>query len=495
MRMPKSSSLSTQAPIPDATDRKSTRPTVRAAAGMLGRSGFVAAFTALAAAAGFAPGLSAAPKPNLVLILADDLGWGDVGYHGGEAKTPNIDRVSAEGLRFDRFYSQPICTPTRAALMTGRYPWRCGMASGVILNHLRYGLPLDETTLAQTLKGAGYATAIVGKWHLGHETPAHLPTERGFDTHYGLYTAIDHFTHEWQGGLDWHRDRKPVREEGYATDLLGDECVRIIENHDFAARPLFLYHPMFAVHAFNQAPEKYTAAYSGVKDKERRGLLGLCAAMDEQFGRIVAALEKAGQSQNTLLVFLSDNGGSLRHAADNGPLREGKGSYHDGGLRVPAFAYWPGKIAPGRSTGALAYAADIFPTFATLAGASLPKKPLDGFDLAPVLFGDAPSSGRKEILFMLEDSERQKRGALIDWPWKFYRQADPEGGWEAKLYDLAADPSESTDLAASQPERVSAFHARLDASLAGAPTPFWRAGDGQAPKGWKQPPVVGPDPE
>ncbi len=452
----------------------------------------------LLAAMAAIPALSAADnarKPNIVLIVADDLGWGDIGYHGSQAKTPNIDRVSAEGLRFDRFYAQPICTPTRATLMTGRYPWRTGMASGVILNHLHYGLPLDETTLAQTLKKAGYATDIVGKWHLGHETPAHLPTERGFDYHYGLYTAIDHFTHMWQGGLDWHRNRKAVREEGYASDLIGDDCVRIIKEHDFSKSPLFLYNPMFAVHAFNQAPEKYTAAYADEKDPDRRGLLGLCAAMDLQFGRIIDALKEAGQLENTLVFFFSDNGGNLHASANNGPLRDGKGSYYEGGLRVPAFAYWPGKIAAGKTTDALAYAADLYPTFAALAGAPLPAKPLDGIDLAPVLFKNATASGRREILFLLEDSERDRRGAMIEWPWKLIRTAKPAAPWTFELYDISADPGEKSEVSKDNPEIVQRLSARLDEMKKDAPPAFWKPGDSKVPKGWKSSPIVGPDQE
>ena len=437
-------------------------------------------------------------QPNIVLIMADDLGWGDVGYHGGEAATPNIDRISAEGVRFDRFYAQPICTPTRASLMTGRYAWRSGMASGVVLNHLKYGLPLDETTLGNVMKSAGYSTYLVGKWHLGHEIPKYLPTERGFDYHYGLYTAIDHFTHEWQGALDWHRNRKPIREEGYATDLLGEDCVRIIGEHDFDVKPLFLYHAMFAVHAWNQAPGKYTAPYSDVKDKERRGLLGLCAAMDYQFGQIIQALENAGQLENTLVFFLSDNGGDERHAADNGPLRSGKGSYYEGGLRVPAFAVWPGKIKPGRTTDALAHVSDLLPTFGKLAGAEMPKKLLDGFDLSPVLFDNAETSGRNEIVFILEDSERLRRGAIIDWPWKLRRTAQENGPWVYELFNIEQDPYEKANAykqAKANPERTDRLSHRLDALGKTAPPAFWKKGDGHAPKDWKSPAVIGPDQE
>ena len=450
-------------------------------------------------AAGACVALADVPaKPNIVLVLADDLGWGDIGYHGGQAKTPNLDRISAEGVRFDRFYAQPICTPTRAALMTGRYAWRTGMASGVILNHLHYGLPLDETTLGQLMKSAGYATYIVGKWHLGHETPDHLPTERGFDYHYGLYTAIDHFTHEWQGALDWHRNRKPVREEGYATDLLGQDCVRLINGHDFKRQPLFLYHPMFAVHAWNQSTPEYMAPYADVADKDRRGLLGLCAAMDYQFGQIVQALEEAGQLGNTLVIFMSDNGGNAHAAADNGPLRGSKGTYYEGGLRVPAFAYWPGRIKGGRTSEALMHVSDIFPTLVKLAGAKMPPKALDGFDLSPVLFANAETTGRTEIPFILEDSERERRGAIIDWPWKLRRTATGNGPWVYELFNIADDPFEQMEghkTGKAFPEITERLSQRLDALKKDAPPAFWKKGDGNAPKDWKPSPIIGPDQE
>jgi arylsulfatase A-like enzyme len=444
-------------------------------------------------------------KPNIVLIMADDLGWNELGYNQSAedkasrndlARTPNIDRISEAGVRFDRFYAQAICTPSRAALMTGRYSFRTGMASGVVLNHLQYGLPLDEQTLGEVMQDAGYATAIVGKWHLGHETPGYLPTERGFDYHYGLYTAIDHFTHEWQGGLDWHRNRKAVREEGYATDLLGDDCVRIIEEHNFKKEPLFLYHAMFAVHAWNQSTEEYMAPYADVEDEERRGLLGLCAAMDKQFGRIIEALEAAGQTENTLVVFLSDNGGPKLHQADNGPLREGKGSYYEGGVRVPAFAYWPGKIEGGRTVHGLAHVVDLLPTFGNLAGAEMPEKPIDGMDLAPVLFDNADSTGRKEIVFMLEDSERLRRGAIIQWPWKLRRTATETGPWVYELFNIEKDPGEKANAhlqGKQHPEITDRLSRRLDALAKDAPPAFWKPGDGNAPQGWKPPPVIGPD--
>lgn len=462
-------------------------------------------FFALFCAATLVGGSAAGERPNLVIIMADDLGWADVGYNQTEAlraerddlaRTPHIDRISAEGLRLNRFYAQPICTPTRATLMTGRYPWRMGMASGVILNHLDYGLPLDETTLAEVLREAGYGTYIVGKWHLGHEAPEYLPTERGFDYHYGLYTAIDHFTHHWQGGLDWHRNREPVREQGYATDLLADDVERLVAGHDFAEKPMFLYHAMFAPHAWMQSTEEYQKPFRHVENDVRRGLLGLLAAMDSAFIRTIGAFEEAGQLENTLFLFLSDNGGPTRSEALNLPLRNSKGTYYEGGVRVPAFAYWPGRIEAGTTSDALAYVADLFPTLAGLAGAGWPEKPLDGYDLTPVLLHQAPSTGREEIVFMLEDSERERRGALIDWPWKLRRTAAPEGPWRHELYHLEDDPLEEADglaQARAHLELTERLSRRLDTLKADAPPAFWRQGDGRTPEGWRAPAIIGPD--
>src|SRR5688572_3098981 len=180
-------------------------------------------------------------RPNIVMIIADDLGGNDVGFNGGkEIKTPNLDALAAAGARLDAFYVQPVCSPTRAALMTGRYPMRYGLQTGVVRPHAQYGLPLEERMLPAALKEAGYVTAIVGKWHLGHVTPAYLPTRRGFDTQYGHYNgALDYFTHIRDGGLDWHRNDKALREEGYSTTLLAAEAAKIVREHD-GKKPLFL---------------------------------------------------------------------------------------------------------------------------------------------------------------------------------------------------------------------------------------------------------------
>jgi arylsulfatase A-like enzyme len=229
-------------------------------------------------------------KPNIVFILADDLGWNAVGYHGSQIETPNIDRLAAAGAKLEAFYALPMCTPSRAALLTGRYPIRYGLQSGIIRPSATYGLPLEERTLAQALSAAGYETAIVGKWHLGHYERAYLPTQRGFDHQYGPYNGwIDYFTHERDGGFDWHRDDRVSRDPGYATVLLGDEAVRLIEAHDFA-KPLFLYLPFTAPHSPLQAPPEALARRAQIENEDLRTYAAMVYAMDEQIGRVVAAI-------------------------------------------------------------------------------------------------------------------------------------------------------------------------------------------------------------
>ena len=264
---------------------------------------------ALAAVLFSAARTPAAEPPNVVFILADDLGRADCGFMGGtQIKTPHLDRLAAAGTKLDAFYAQPVCSPTRAALMTGRYPMRHGLQVGVVRPWAQYGLPLAERTLAQALGKAGYATAIVGKWHLGHFRPEYLPTRRGFEHQYGHYNgALDYFTHTRDGGFDWHRDDKVCRDEGYSTHLIAREAAAFVAE-TAGKRPFFLYVPFNAVHAPHQVPDEYTRPYPELKG-ERKAYAGMLAALDEAVGTIVGAVEKAGVRRNTLFVFSSDNGG------------------------------------------------------------------------------------------------------------------------------------------------------------------------------------------
>ncbi|HUL70644.1 MAG TPA: sulfatase-like hydrolase/transferase, partial [Gemmatimonadales bacterium] len=243
--------------------------------------------------AGVPAGLAQTPsRPNIVYILADDQGWKDMGFHGSDIKTPTIDALAQGGVRLEQFYSQPFCTPSRAALMTGRYPHRYGLQTLVIPSAGKYGLPTDEWILPQALKEAGYYTAIVGKWHLGHADRKYWPRQRGFDYQYGpLLGEIDYFTHSAHGTRDWFRNNQPLKEEGYVTTLIGNDAVRRIQAHD-VRKPLFLYLAFTAPHSPYQAPKAYLDKYAGIKDPSRRAYAAMITAMDDQIGRVIAALEK-----------------------------------------------------------------------------------------------------------------------------------------------------------------------------------------------------------
>jgi arylsulfatase A-like enzyme len=443
-----------------------------------------------------APGLVAAERPNIVFFLIDDLGWSDVGFHGSQIKTPNIDKLAAAGARLEAFYVQPVCSPTRAALMTGRYPMRHGLQVGVVRPWAQYGLPLEERTLPQALSEAGYFTAICGKWHLGHFQRAYLPTGRGFLHQYGHYNgALDYFTHERDGGFDWHRNDQVCRDEGYTTTLLGDEAVRLIEKQE-GGRPLFLYVPFNAPHSPLQAPQEYLDRYRSIAEPKRQKYAAMVSCVDDQIGRIVAAIEKKGLRKDTLFIFSSDNGGPLGSGATNGPLRAGKHTLYEGGTRVAAFATWDGKVNAGSVVSEPLHIVDWYPTLLKLAGASLEQKlPLDGRD-AMATIGGGPSP-HEDILI----NTTPGNGAIRAGNWKLVvngnRSDDGseglaknrDGASLIELFDLAADPYEKTNLADKQPDKVRELQARLStyARAAVRPKSAPKSPDFQSPKVWGEP--------
>jgi arylsulfatase A-like enzyme len=405
-------------------------------------------------------GTAADAPPNIVFILADDLGREDCGFMGGKTiKTPNLDKLAAGGAVFDAFYVQPVCSPTRAALMTGRYPMRHGLQVGVVRPWAQYGLPLEERTLPEALKNAGYSTAIVGKWHLGHFQPDYLPTRRGFDHQYGHYNgALDYYDHTRDGGFDWHRNDKECRDEGYATHLLAKECVEFVGKQD-GKKPFFLYVPFNAVHAPHQVPESYTKAYLNMKG-DRQKYAGMLAAMDEAVGKIVDAVDKAGFRKNTLFIFSSDNGGPAPgKITDNGQYRAGKGTLYEGGVRVCAFAAWEGRIPAGARITAPMHMVDWYPTLLKLAGAKAEQKlPLDGLDIWPCIEKNAPSPHESILL-----NATPSGGAVRVGDWKLVVKNgddDPDGGAvkpgkkSEELFNLKDDPYEKTDLAAKNPDKL-----------------------------------------
>ncbi len=473
--------------------------------------GAAAGSAALGGAAARTAGATSTP-PHIVIFLIDDLGYADCGFTGGEIKTPHIDRLAANGARLDQFYVQPLCTPTRAVLLTGRYPMRHGLQVGVCRPWAQYGLPLEERTLAQALKQAGYSTAICGKWHLGHFQRDYLPTRRGFDHQYGHYNgALDYFTHLRDGGHDWHRNDQACYDEGYTTHLIARESVRLIREHD-TAKPLFLYVPFNAVHSPLQVPEEYEKPYASLPP-QRRTYAGMLAAVDEAIGQIVAALTERGMLQNTFILFSSDNGGPAPgRVTSNGHFRAGKGTLYEGGVRACACAAWPGRIKPGSVVAAPLHIADIYPTLLTIAGASLDQPlPLDGRNALGALTRGEPSP---HDAILLNTSPLSGAIRMGDWKLVLNGQLRDDGselrdetGEAAKpkktkaakkgavaaaaepvveLFNLAEDPSEKENLAAKHPDKVRQLRSRYEefARQAVPPRNAPPAPDFKVPKIW-----------
>jgi arylsulfatase A-like enzyme len=430
-------------------------------------------------------------KPNIVYILADDLGYADVGFMGSkEIRTPALDKLAAGGAILESYYVQPVCSPTRSTLLTGRYPTRTGVYN-VVRPHAKWGLPLEERTLPVALREAGYHTAICGKWHLGEFEAAYQPTRRGFDEQYGhFFGALDYFTKLRDGERDWYRNDQPSADEGYSTHLLGQEACRVIRERP-KDKPLFLYVPLNAVHGPYQVPDSYLEPYpqfTGTRQK----YAGMIAAMDEAIGQIVAALEETGIRQNTLILFSSDNGGpGPGTITDNGPLRAGKGTIYEGGVRVCALANWPQEIKAGTRVSESIHAVDCFPTLVKLAGGSLEQKlTLDGADAwgtiargekSPhdtILLCASPTkaavrSGDWKLILNPEAADGAppaKAGKKASGKKKEAKKAAAESQ-PLELYNLADDPGEKHNLAAEQPERVAQMRVALDRFLKDAVKP------------------------
>jgi arylsulfatase A-like enzyme len=415
------------------------------------------------------PALAQATRPNIVYIITDDQGWKDVGFHGSYIKTPNIDALAGGGAKLEQYYAEPMCTPSRAALMTGRYPFRYGLQTLVIPSAAKYGLATDEWLLPQALKEAGYATSLVGKWHLGHADRKYWPRSRGFDHQYGpLLGEIDYFTHSAHGTRDWFRDDRPLKEDGYVTRLLGDEAVRVIEHRD-PQRPFFLYLAFTAPHTPYQVPKDALAQYGSIADPARRSYAAMITAMDTEIGKVIRALDASKLRQNTIVVFQSDNGGpaSARFTGeidmskssippDNSPFREGKGTLYEGGTRVVAVVNWPGRIPAGSVVRGPVHIVDMFPTLAGLAGASLgTHKPLDGIDQWST-WSQGAHSPRTEVVYNLEPF----RAGLRQGNWKLIWQATLPS--KVELFDIAADSAETTNVAEKNPDVVATLKQRIE---------------------------------
>lgn len=400
---------------------------------------------------GIATGASA--KPNIVVVVADDVGYGDLSSYGGAIRTPNLDALADQGVRFTDFHSNgSLCSPTRAALMTGRYPQRTGIHTALSASDKR-GLDTKTVTTAKLLKAAGYRTGLVGKWHLGHLSKFH-PTRQGFDFFYGfLRGEIDYFSHvDSLGGIDWWRNTTLVREQVYSTTAITREAVSFIQRS--AASPFFLYVAYQAAHAPYQAPEDQALRTPGTpkgSDKgDRAAYPAMVQAMDRGIGDIVNVLRTLNLDTDTFFLFLSDNG--AHGAGSNGPLRGGKGQVYEGGHRVPAIASWPGRVAPATLSDTLA-TIDVLPTILDFAEVPLPHgHHIDGETFAPLLLNRQPVSRRQ--LFWMQNGNRAVRHG--DW-----KLTIVDG--KTSLFDVRRDLAEKSDVAASYPAVVEGMSGALRA--------------------------------
>jgi len=388
-------------------------------------------------------------KPNIVVIIVDDMGYSDIGVHGcRDIPTPNIDSIAGSGVRFSNGYvSCPVCSPTRAGLMTGRYQQRFGheFNTGPPPQGLEahVGLPLTEVTVADLLRGAGYVTGAVGKWHQGIYQHFH-PSKRGFDEFFGFlhggHSYIDPGVGTWNPIL---RGEEQVDEKEYLTDAFSREAVAFIDRH--REQPFYLYLSYNAVHTPMQAPDKYLARFPNIEDKKRRTYAAMLSAMDDGVGAVLGKLREHGLEENTLLFFIDDNGGPENaNGSINDPLRAGKGSMYEGGTRVPFMVKWPGRIPAGEVYDNPVIALDILPTAVAAADGNLPgDRVIDGVDLLPHVTGKKRGQPHG-TLFWRAGTNYAMRGR----DWKLVRLGDRP----AELYDLAADISEANDLAQAKPE-------------------------------------------
>ena len=384
-------------------------------------------------------------RPNIVVIVSDDQGYADSSCydHPKEVDTPNIDRLSDEGVRFTSGYASGyVCAPTRAGLMTGRYQQRFGFYTA---GDSRAGMPLKEITVADLLKKEGYATAVIGKWHLGIE-PEYHPMKRGFDEFYGFlgHGAHDYFkldiTDEY---TSIYRNEKPINDTGYLTNNLAREAVSFIKRNQ--NKPFFLYLPFNAVHWPLQALQKHIERFN-TGDPNRDIYLGMLVCMDEAVGRVLDALKRTGNDDNTLIVFFSDNGGARKNLANNGALRDYKHSVYEGGIRVPFIVRWLEKVPKGKVCDEPVISLDVMPTICAAVGIELPDdRVYDGKNMLPVLRGESKGSLHK-ALFWYDGADQW---AVRAGKWKLLSQ---KGSLE--LYDLSADLSEKNDLSKENPQIV-----------------------------------------
>jgi arylsulfatase A-like enzyme len=420
-------------------------------------------------------------SPNIVFILSDDLGWGDVGYHGAEFATPTLDQLAKRGVALNRYYTYAVCSPTRAALMSGRSSLETGVDAPIAREKV---LPMDAKLLPQYLHDRGYQTVMVGKWHLGQARTEYMPFRRGFDYFYGFLGGfIDHYTHlsGEESRLDWQRNGVSLRETGYSTDLFTTDAIRQIRGRD-RSKPLFLYLAYDAPHTPLQAPQDEIDRFKNIADPVRRTYAAMVHHFDAQLARVLETIEAEGMSQDTLIIWASDNGPAPGGGSSSGGLRGTKGTSFEGGQRVPAIAYWPGHISGGKPLESAVTVLDWFPTLIGLAGGTVPTDQLIvGRDVLPVLTGKTTGAQAKMVIGNHSVATGGFYESAYRWPWKALRApsalvnpesakgaaAKPSTGSDSRtvmLFDVMADQYEKNDVSAKHPDILLQLVADLDAA-------------------------------
>lgn len=394
--------------------------------------------------------LAAPPRrPNVLLILTDDQGYGDLSLHGNPyLKTPNLDRLAGQGVEFTRFYVSPVCAPTRASLLTGRYHLRTGVHG---VTHGRETMRTEEVTLAEALGEAGYRTALYGKWHLGEHYP-YVPHAQGFEEFIGFRTG------HWMNYFDTELERngKPYPTRGYITDVLTEHAVRYLEAH--RREPFFLYLAYNAPHSPFQVPERYFRPFKAMGlDNATAAVYAMVTNLDENIGRLMHRLEELGLAEETIVIFLTDNGPNGRRFVSG--LRARKGAVYEGGIRAPFFIRWPGRLPEGRKLGQMAAHIDLYPTLLELCGVKPPPGPeLDGSSLVPLLKGDG--SGWPDRMFFTHQTARNREGQPYPGAVRTSRFSLING---TELYDLQADPGEKINVAGDHPDEARRLRAAYEA--------------------------------
>jgi len=435
-------------------------------------------------------------KPNVIIIVADDLGWGDVGYHGSFINTPNIDRLASEGIELDRYYSAPISSPARAGIMTGRYPSRFGFREAVIPPWRECGLDEGERTIADMLAENGYAhRAAIGKWHLGHTHLCHYPLNRGFDHFYGcLNGALDYFTHLRNDEIDWHNDWETCRDEGYTTDLIAGEAVKCVNEYSQEKDPFFLYVCFNAPHSPYMAPDDAIAEYidpaklEGMKNKDRNGWIyrAMVSRMDKGVGQILDAIDAKGLADDTIVMFVSDNGGvdGIPLGSTSGPLRGHKFQEWDGGVRVNALIRWNKHFPGGRKIEELTSFVDIMPTLAELVGdKKKTDRPYDGVSVLKLLKGKKKTMERDIYLGC---------GAVVNKDGKYIRYGksshmDIKQDWYTRYSEDPYESKNAIEANQAEADRLRKIADKYDAIIPYVPEQDYGKGSEGfvAPKEWK----------